>query len=129
MVVFTNRSIGPHAELLVSEQIASEMLRAIIEAARPLATARWEDELVQWLDDHATRSQSFDVGEIAWTPEHFETQRRFVIESIARAATSSSHGVALDRLRRMVEIHPRDAVRVGHLWKRRQSTETTGVSG
>ena len=41
MVVFSNQRLGPRAELLVSDSVAAEMLRATAEAARPYAEARW----------------------------------------------------------------------------------------
>src|SRR5512140_1873717 len=116
MVVLSNRAVGPHAEVLVSDEVAAEMLLAAA-AARPLAAGRWEDELVRWLERRAARATSLDVADIAWTPEHFDAQRRFVIESIARAAASSSHGPALDRWRGLVEQHPRQAVQVGRRWQ------------
>src|SRR5690606_17617451 len=53
MIVFANRRIGPAAELLVSPAVAASMLRATAEAARPEAAARWEHELVRWLEARA----------------------------------------------------------------------------
>jgi hypothetical protein len=122
MVVLSNRSVGAQAELLVSEDVATEMLLEIAAAARPLAAARWEQELVRWLEDHADPARSVDAGEIAWTPDHFETQRRFVIEAIAHAADRSRHAAALDRWRRMIEAHPREAVQFGRRWQWRDTT-------
>jgi hypothetical protein len=117
MVVFTNRRLGPKAEVLVSDDVALAMLRLTADAARPLAEARWERELVQWLDRRASaRPAVLDVGDIAWTPDHFETQRRFVADAVGRAAMSSEHAAALDRWRRMIEAHPRDSVQVGRRW-------------
>ncbi len=132
MVVLSNRSVGAQAELLVSEQIATEMLRATAEAARPFAAARWEEELVRWLEQRAEPASSpgvIDVAEIAWTPDHFEAQRRFVIESIARAADRSPHAVALDRWRRMIEAHPREAVQVGRRWQWRDAPAMRDTAG
>lgn len=82
MVVFSNRRLGPAAELLVSDAVAQEMLRATAAAARPHATARWELELVRWLDDRSRGATAIEVGEIAWTPDNFERQRRFVLDAI-----------------------------------------------
>ena len=113
--MFSNRAVGLHAELLVSAEIAADMLAATALAALPLANAQWERELVRWLID-AKAAGAIDVSDIAWTPEHFEAQRRFVIEAIARAATSSPYASALDRWRRLVEVHPRQAVQVGRRW-------------
>lgn len=114
MVVFSNRRLGPRAELLVSDEVAAAMVRATAAQARPRATARWEVELVRWLE---TRRAGLDVSEIAWTPEHFDAQRRFLVEAIARAALGSEHGAALDRWRRMIEAHPRESVQVGRRWQ------------
>ena len=108
MVVFSNHRLGASAELLVSEDVASAMLRATASEARPIAEARWELELVRWLDSRGP--DHVDVGDIAWTPDHFDAQRRFLVDAIARAATGSEHGAALDRWRRMIEAHPRDAI-------------------
>jgi hypothetical protein len=118
MVVFSNRQLGPSAELFVSVDVALLMLRETAAAARPFAEARWEVELVLWLDSRADLgSQIFDVADIAWTPEHFETQRTFVVEAIQRAARCGEHALAFDRWRRLVELHPRDSIQVGRRWQ------------
>jgi hypothetical protein len=118
MVVFSNRRLGPSAELLVSEEVAIAMLRTTAVTALPFAAARWEVELVRWLDARAEQlTKSLDVADIAWTPDHFEGQRRFLIDAIARAALTSEHVAALERWRRLVEAHPRDSVQVGRRWQ------------
>lgn len=118
MVVFSNRRLGPSAELLVSDEVASAMLRGTAEAARPNAAARWEQELVQWLDARAERGgQVLDVADIAWTPEHFERQRRFLVDAIVGAAQALPHALAFDRWRRLIEAHPADSVQVGRRWQ------------
>lgn len=118
MVVFSNHRLGPSAELFVSDEVAQAMLRETAAAARPFAEARWEVELVLWLDSRAdVGSQMLDVGDIAWTPDHFEVQRRFVIEAIQRAARCGEHALAFDRWRRLVEAHPVDSVQVGRRWQ------------
>ena len=119
MVVFSNRRLGASAELLVSDEVALEMLRATAAHALPVAAARWEHELVRWLERRFTDGRGFatlDVGEIAWTPDHFEAQRAFLLAAIARAAEGSEHGLAFDRWRRLIEAHPRDSVQVGRRW-------------
>jgi len=117
-VVFTNQRIGPSAELLVSDEVAAAMLHATADAASRAAEARWEHELVRWLAARAKiRGRALDVGDIAWTPDHFEAQRRFLIDAIVRAALGSEHGGALGRWRRMIEAHPRDSVQVGRRWQ------------
>jgi len=118
MIVFSNHRLGPASELLVSIKVAEDMLRATAEAARPTAQARWEIELVQWLGDRASRHGGLDVGDIAWTPEHFEHQRRFLLDAISRAAEGCEHARALSRWARMIEAHPRESVQVGRRWAR-----------
>jgi hypothetical protein len=126
MVVFSNSRLGAAAELLTSPVVASEMLRSTAEAARPLAQSRWEHELVLWLEDRSrTTGTALDVTELAWTPEHFERQRRFVTDAIDRAAIRSDHGRALLLWRRMIEAHPREQVVVGRRW--RWAAEATRV--
>ena len=117
MVVFSNRQLGPSAELFVSDDVALTMLRETAAAARPFAEARWEVELTLWLDSRAdVGSQILDVSDIAWTRDHFYAQRTFLIEAIQRGARCGEHALAFDRWRRMVEAHPADCVRVGRRW-------------
>ncbi len=117
MVVFSNQRLGASAELLVSDEVAVAMLRATAAHARPFAEARWERELVDWLERRADpRRGPLDVSEIAWTPDHFEAQRRFLLGAIARAAKDSDHSIAFDRWHRLIEAHPRDSVQVGRRW-------------
>jgi hypothetical protein len=117
MVVFSNQRLGASAELLVSDDVAVAMLKATAAHARPFADARWERELVEWLERRADpRQRILDVSEIAWTPDHFESQRRFLLDAISRAAEGSEHGLAFDRWRRLIEAHPRDSVQVGRRW-------------
>ncbi|HEU0037620.1 MAG TPA: hypothetical protein VFQ53_43715 [Kofleriaceae bacterium] len=116
MIVFSNRRLGPAAELLVSVDVAQSMLRAIADAARPEASARWELELVRWLEARAAATAAIDVSDLAWTPTNFDRQRDFVVAAIARAAESSEHSRALARWAAMIEAHPRDSVQFGRLW-------------
>ena len=127
MVVFSNHRLGPGVELIVSAGVAASILRAAAAAASPFAGARWEHELVRWLDERARELlvlerrpgvalDYFDVNDIAWTPDHFEPQRRFLIEAIVRASTTSEHPLVLDRWRRLVEAHPAESVQVGRRW-------------
>jgi hypothetical protein len=122
MVVFSNNRLGPSAELLVSDHVAIAMLRATAATARPFAEARWEHELVDWLERRAspttaTATSRLDVNDIAWTPDHFDSQRRFLVDAIIRAALGSEHVSAFDRWRRLIEAHPRDSVQVGRRWQ------------
>jgi len=117
MVVFSNQRLGPSAELLVSNDVATAMLLAIADAARPSAAARWECELVEWLVRRAgSTADHFDVAEIAWTPEHFESQRHFLVRAIELAAISSAHAAALGRWRALISSYPRACVQVGRRW-------------
>jgi len=118
MFVFSNRRLGPSAELLVSREVAGELLREVAAAAGPSAQARWEHELVSWLERSAASSSAvIDVADIAWTPEHFERQRRFVVDAIQRAHASSRHARALTRWCDLIEAHPRESVQVGRRWQ------------
>jgi hypothetical protein len=130
MIVFSNRRLGPATELLVSAAVAEAMLHATAAAARPRAEARWEHELVRWLEgrvagpEPAAISQPrarppeaiIDVGEIAWTPENFDRQRGFLLRAIERAAETSEHARALRLWAQMIEAHPKDSVQFGRRW-------------
>lgn len=118
MVVFSNHRLGPSAELFVSDEVAAAMLRMTAAAARPFAEARWEVELVLWLDSRAELgAQVLDVSDIAWTPDHFLAQQKFVVAAIQHAAGSGEHSLAFDHWRRLVASHPAEAVRVGRRWQ------------
>lgn len=127
MVVFSNQRLGASAEIIISDDVAAEMLKTTAAQARPFAEARWERELIEWLERRSEsrttpalpngRAASIDVSEIAWTPDHFEVQRRFLLEAIDRAAAGSEHALAFDRWRRLIEAHPRDSVQVGRRWQ------------
>ena len=58
-----------------------------------------------------------DVSDIAWTPEHFERQRAFLVDAIQRAHEGSRHARALARWCEMILAHPREAVSVGRRWQ------------
>lgn len=119
MVVFSNRRLGAGVQLVVPDEVARTMLAAIASAARPFARVRWEHDLVRWLEDRKA-SSALDVGEIAWSPEYFEAQRRFVLEAIERArdgADGADNAATLERWAQMIEAHPRDSVQFGRLWQ------------
>lgn len=118
MVVFSNRRLGPAAEVLVSPEVGAAMMRATAEAARPLAQSRWEHELVVWLEDRSRNlAAGFDIADIAWSPENFERQRSFLTDAIERAAAGSEHARALGRWGRQVADHPRESIVVGRRWQ------------
>jgi hypothetical protein len=118
MVVFSNQRLGPHVEILLSERLAATMLGAVATSARRLAEARWELELVRWLEARAAHPpEALDVSEIAWTPEHFDAQRRFLVDAISRSMPSSAHAKMYARWREQISAHPRDSVQVGRRWQ------------
>jgi hypothetical protein len=123
MVVLSNRRLGPSVELLLSSEVAATILRETAEAARTVAADRWEHELVRWLDRSA--GESLDVGDIAWSPEHFDHQRCFLVDAIERALATSAHPQILRRWGVMIAAHPRDSVQFGRRWRRSQDHITT----
>jgi len=122
MVVFSNQRLGPSVELVVSNDVAASMLQAAADAMRTRAEARWERELVRWLDERALatgRAEAtalVDVSDIAWTRDHFDEQRWFLVDALARATLRSEHAPALERWRQMIEAHPRDSVQLARRW-------------
>ena len=125
MVVFSNHRLGPSAELLVSDEVAMSMLKATAATAGLVAVARWERELVRWLEARAELSTKLlDVSEIAWTPDHFDGQRQFLIEAIIQAGLGSEHAGAFDRWRRLIEAHPRDSIQFGRRWQWEATAES-----
>ena len=128
MLVFSNDRLGPSVEIVVSNEVAAAMLQQVADAIRTRAEARWEVELLRWLDDRAlaagrtTGTLAIDVSEIAWTRDHFDAQRWFLIDAVTRATLQSDHAAALDRWRRMIEAHPKDSVQFGRRWTRSLTT-------
>lgn len=119
MVVLSNRRLGPTVEVWVPREVAAELLRRVAEVAGLHADARWERELAGWLLARAGAigaDDAIDVSEIAWTPEHFERQRRFLVQAITEAARSWEDGRSLARWAAMIQAHPRDSVQVGRRW-------------
>jgi hypothetical protein len=119
MLVFSNQRLGPASEVFVGDETASEILRSVADAARPRASAMWEHELVRWLDEQsaqAAKIQAIDVGDIAFTPQNFERQRRFLIEAIERARETSEHSRVLTAWAVLIEGYPSDSVQFGRRW-------------
>lgn len=114
--MFSNRRLGPSVELLLAPDVASAMLRDTALAVRETAAARWEHELGRWLETLAARISHVDVGDLAWTPEHFDAQRCFLVDAIDRAIATSAHEAILRRWKVMVAQHPRDSVQFGRRW-------------
>lgn len=117
MVVLSNHRLGPLAEVLVSREAAGELLRQVAGAAATGAQARWEHELVSWLERCASCATALDVSDIAWTPEHFERQRSFLVGAIRLAARSSGHAAVMARWCALIEAHPRESVSFGRRWQ------------
>ena len=124
MVVFANRRLGPSVEVVVGNDVAAAILQAAADAVRTRAEARWEVELLRWLDERAlavgrsTGTEIIDTSEIAWTRDHFDAQRWFLVDALVRAGLRSVHAPALERWRHMIEAHPRDSVQFGRRWIR-----------
>jgi hypothetical protein len=118
MVVLSNHRLGPSAELMLADHVARAILRELAAAARDVAEARWEVELVRWLEWRAELpSHTLDVSEFAWTPEHFERQRQFLVDALARARQSSQHAPVLERWMHLIAAHPRESVVFGRRWQ------------
>jgi len=126
MLVFSNRRLGPAAELFVSPEVGTAILASTAASARPLAQSRWEHELVVWLEDRSRRpGGNLDVGDLAWSPENFERQRSFLVEAIERAALGSVHARALGLWAQQVAGHPRESIVVGRRWQWTSSLAAT----
>ena len=127
MLVFSNQRLGPAAELMVSREVAIAVVRSVAASARPVATAHWERELVRWLDERASWiastsavtpriTISIDVGDIAWTPQHFDRQRQFLLEAIEDARKHVPYSRQLVDWADLIKAHPRDSVQFGRRW-------------
>lgn len=118
--MFSNRILGPAAELAIAPSVAARMLLATADEAAARAGNRWERELVAWLRQAASGPERIDVGDLAWSPEHFEHQRRFLLEAIAgaaeRAAERGEDARALGRWAALIEAHPRACVQIPRRW-------------
>ena len=116
MVVLSNRRLGPAAELVVSRRVAAEVFGAAAVVAASRADGRWERELAHWLSTRAIAPEDVDVGDIAWTPEHFESQRRFLLAVLEAACAGAADRRTLERWAALIEAHPRESVQVGRRW-------------
>jgi hypothetical protein len=106
-------------EIAIPRPVATRALVLAVDAARSLADDRWQRELVAWLGDR-TRSlgHGLDVGDLAWTPEHFVEQQRFVVAALTAAAAQADDDarIALHRFAALVAGHDRSWVVVGRRW-------------
>ena len=125
MVVLSNHRLGRGFEMLAANAVASRMLRAVAAAAVTHASSRWEHELVRWLELQAAScdadvvrraSITIDVGEIAWSRDHFAAQKEFLIAAILRTAIHDEYARLLARWQELVEAHPAASVQVGRRW-------------
>ncbi|MCA9673842.1 MAG: hypothetical protein H6708_13440 [Kofleriaceae bacterium] len=127
MITFSNHGADGAPTATVAERVAVRALDAVIDAGRVAARGRWELELVAWLSDRrraiaAGIRAGLDVAEVAWTPEHFAEQQRFVAAicaSAARATAGADADVAtgVAGLGRVVAAHRRDLVGFGRRWR------------
>jgi hypothetical protein len=123
MLVLSNQRIGPTAELMVSRDVGASLVRHVAEVARVAASSHWERELVRWLDERArwitsstARPIVLDVGDIAFTPQHFDRQRRFLLDAIDGARTEARYARALTDWADLIKAHPRDSVQLSRRW-------------
>jgi hypothetical protein len=118
--VFSNDKMGH--EVAVPRPVASLAVASVALAATTTARDRWQRELAAWLAEQARAlaggASGFDVGDLAWTPDHFAEQQRFMTEAIAYAAAGESGDlrIALDQLAALVAGHERSWVLVGRRW-------------
>lgn len=125
MITFSNLRAADSLTFTTSERGAVAVLGALVELARETAADRWEHELTAWLADRRWAiaggvRAGLDLGEVAWTPEHFADQQRFVIAICEHAsARAAEPGLAADlaRLRELAAHHGREHVVVGRRWR------------
>lgn len=109
-------------EVAVPRPVASQAVTLIALAASASARDRWQRELAAWLAEQARAlaagGSGFDVGDVAWTPNNFADQQRFLIEAISYAAAGETGDLraALDRLAALIAGHDRAWVVVGRRW-------------
>ena len=108
-----------------TERGAIVVLGALVEMAREIAADRWEHELAAWLADRRWAiaggvRAGFDLGEVAWTPEHFSDQQRFMVsvcDQASQRADEPELAADLARLRELAAHHGREHVVVGRRWR------------
>ena len=123
--VFTNVRLGH--EVAVPRLVAARAIAALASAAETAAHDRWERELAAWLAAYARAVMDghvgFDVGDLAWTPEHFLEQQAFVLAALVEAADRepTQVRVVLERMADLIAGHDRGWVVVGRRWGRPDS--------
>ena len=109
-------------EVAVPRPIAARAIAVVAVAAAESARDRWERELAAWLEEHARALArgvtGLEVAALAWSPEHFAEQQRFVLDAVARGAHGADPDVriALDRLAALIAGHERSWVLAGRRW-------------
>lgn len=125
MITFSNLRADESLTFTLPERAAAALLAALTEAGREIALSRWEQELVAWLADRrwavaAGHRAGVDLGEVAWTPERFPEQQRFVLAMCERAlarATDDAVRAAIVGVRDLTAAHGREHVPVGRRWR------------
>ena len=125
MITFSNLRAADSLTFTTSERGALAVLGALVETAREAAADRWEHELAAWLADRrwaiaGGARAGLDLGEVAWTPDHFAAQQRFVVaicEQASARATAPELAADLARLRELAAHHAREHVVVGRRWR------------
>lgn len=118
--VFSNAKMGH--EVAVPRPVASHAVTLIALAASASARDRWQRELAAWLAEQARSlgggGAGFDIGDVAWTPNNFADQQRFVVDAIRYAAAGETGDLraALDHLAALIAGHDRAWVVVGRRW-------------
>jgi hypothetical protein len=83
---------------------------------------------VRWLDEQALRVSvtplaiTIDVGEIAFTPQHFDRQRRFLLDAIEEARAETPYSRVLVDWADLIKAHPRASVQFGRRWQWQSTT-------
>lgn len=123
MLVLSNQRIGPTAERMVARDIGASLVRSVAQVARASASSHWERELVRWLDERAqwivsstSRAIVLDVSDIAFTPQHFDRQRRFLLDAIDGACADVRYVRVLTDWADLIKAHPRDSVQLSRRW-------------
>jgi hypothetical protein len=111
VVIFSDQRAGDDG-FVVDGDAAVVLLDAMVQAGAALAAARWEHDLIAWLAERrrgiaSGAAAGIDLGEVAWTPEHFTDQQRFVIALCEQVAARCHEAI---RLRGLVARRGREHV-------------------
>jgi hypothetical protein len=125
VITFSNLRAAESLTFTTTERGAIVVLGALVEMARETAADRWEHELAAWLADRRWAiaggvRAGLDLGEVAWTPEHFSDQQRFVVgvcDQASRRTAEPELAADLVRLRELAAHHGREHVVVGRRWR------------